>query len=272
MVCVTGPSGVVFASNLMRHALPCYTIMMHVDVVDLRDFYASRLGQVARRMIRRRLRLIWSDLRGARLLGIGYATPYLRIFGEEAERVCAIMPSSQGVLPWPNDGPNAVALADEGELPLQDYSIDRVLLVHGLEYSEQVRPLLTEIWRVLAGGGRLLVVVPNRRGIWARIDGTPFGQGHPYTPSQLSRLLREADFTPERAAAALFVPPNGSRVMLRSANAVERIGERWFTTFAGVSIVEASKQLYVKPALKRQERRRQVYLPVPHGAPRLRDG
>jgi SAM-dependent methyltransferase len=235
---------------------------MHADVIDLRDFYTGRLGQVARRMIRRRLRLIWPDVTGVRLLGLGYATPYLRMFREEAERV----------LPWPAEGPNAVALADEGELPLQDYSIDRVLLVHGLEYSEQARQLLKEIWRVLAGGGRLLVVVPNRRGIWARIDGTPFGQGHPYTTSQLSRLLREADFTPERASAALFVPPTGSRMMMRSANAVERIGERWFTTFAGVSIIEATKQLYAKPAQKRLERRRQVYLPVPHGAPRVSSG
>jgi SAM-dependent methyltransferase len=243
---------------------------MHVDVVDLRDFYETRLGQVARRMIRRRIRLIWPDLRGMRLLGLGYATPYLRLFRDEAERSVAVMPSSQGVLSWPREGPNAVALADEGELPLQDYSIDRVLLVHGLEYSEQVRPLLKEIWRVMTGGGRLLVVTPNRRGIWARIDRTPFGQGHPYTPSQLSRVLREADFTPERVSTALFVPPNGSRMMLRSAAAIEQIGERWFTTFAGVSVVEVSKQIYAKPALKRRESRRQVYLPVPHVAPRSR--
>jgi SAM-dependent methyltransferase len=242
---------------------------MYVDVVDLRDFYETRLGQVARRMIRRRIRLIWPDLRGMRLLGLGYATPYLRLFRDEAERSIAVMPSSQGVLSWPREGPNAVALADEGELPLQDYSIDRVLLVHGLEYSQQVRPLLKEIWRVMAGGGRLMVVTPNRRGIWARIDRTPFGQGHPYTPSQLSRVLREADFTPERVSTALFVPPNGSRMMLRSAAAIEQIGERWFTTFAGVSVVEASKQIYAKPALKRRESRRQAYLPVPHVAPRL---
>jgi SAM-dependent methyltransferase len=242
---------------------------MYVDVVDLRDFYETRLGQVARRMIRRRIRLIWPDLRGMRLLGLGYATPYLRLFRDEAERSIAVMPSSQGVLSWPREGPNAVALADEGELPLQDYSIDRVLLVHGLEYSQQVRPLLKEIWRVMAGGGRLVVVTPNRRGIWARIDRTPFGQGHPYTPSQLSRVLREADFTPERVSTALFVPPNGSRMMLRSAAAIEQIGERWFTTFAGVSVVEASKQIYAKPALKRRESRRQAYLPVPHVAPRL---
>lgn len=246
---------------------------MYVDVVDLRDFYGGRLGQVARRLIRRRIRLIWPNLAGMRLLGLGYAAPYLRLFRDEAERVIAMMPSSQGVLPWPPEGPNAAALADEWELPLQDYSIDRVLLVHGLEYSEQVRSLLKEVWRVLAGGGRLMVVVPNRRGIWARVDGTPFGQGHPYTPSQLTRLLREADFTPERVSAALFVPPTRSRMVLRSANAVESIGERWFTTFAGVSIVEATKQIYAaKPALKRKESRRRVYVPVAHGAPRATSG
>src|SRR5579863_7995779 len=96
---------------------------MNADVVDLRDFYTTRLGQVARRMIRRRVRLIWPDVTGMRLLGLGYATPYLRMFRDEAERVVAMMPATQGVLPWPSEGPNAAALADEGELPLQDYSI-----------------------------------------------------------------------------------------------------------------------------------------------------
>ena len=111
------------------------------------------------------------------------------------------MPAAQGVLHWPPEGPNRVVLTDEGELPLADFSIDRVLLVHGIEFSEQIRPMLKEAWRVLAGGGRLLAVLPNRRGIWARIDNTPFGQGHPYTTSQLSRLLREESFTPERSGA-----------------------------------------------------------------------
>lgn len=241
---------------------------MYADVVDLRDFYAGRLGQVARRMILRRIRMVWPDLSGMRVLGLGYATPYLRPFLAQAERVSAMMPASQGVLPWPVEGPNRVALADEGELPLGDFSIDRVLLVHGVEFSEQVRPLLKEVWRVLGGGGRLLVVVPNRRGIWARIDGTPFGQGHPYTPSQLSRLLRDEGFTPERSAGALYLPPTRSRMMLRSAAAWEKLGERWFTTFAGVSMVEATKQIYAKPVPPpRRLRPRRVYLPIGQGTP-----
>jgi SAM-dependent methyltransferase len=243
---------------------------MHDDVVDLRDFYGTSLGQVARRMIRRRVRLLWPNVQGMRVLGIGYATPYLHPFLGEAERVLAMMPAAQGVIPWPREAPNVVALADEAELPLGDNAIDRVLLVHALEASEQVRPMLRECWRVLAGGGRLLVVAPNRRGIWARIDRTPFGHGHPYTPGQLSRLLRDERFTPERSAAALFVPPTGWRMVLRSAGAFESVGERWFPRFAGVAMIEATKQVYAaKPVAVRVKRPRRVLAPapVPQGVP-----
>jgi SAM-dependent methyltransferase len=237
---------------------------MFIDIVDMRDFYDGRLGQMARLMIGRRVRALWPDLRGMRLMGLGFATPYLRPYLAEAERVAAIMPAPQGVLPWPPEGPNRATLAEEGELPLPDFSVDRVLLVHGLEFSEQTRPLLKEIWRVLAGGGRLIVVVPNRRGIWARLDNTPFGQGSPYTPSQLSHLLREEGFTPERNAAALFVPPTISRVMLRSAPLWEKIGARWFSAFGGVVMVEATKQIYAKPdAARAEKKRRRVLLPMP---------
>jgi SAM-dependent methyltransferase len=238
---------------------------MPSDVVDLRDFYRSALGQVARRMMRRAIQRVWPDLRGMRLLGLGYATPFLAALAPETERTIAVMPASLGVLGWPPEGPNIVALAEEGELPFADYSIDRVLLVHALETSEEVRAMLKEIWRVLAGGGRLLIVAPNRRGIWARLDRTPFGSGRPYTQSQLSQLLRDEQFTPVGSDAALFVPPSNGRMVRRSAAAWERIGRRWFPTFAGVLLVEASKQIYAKPAAARAPRRRLVYAPAPHG-------
>src|SRR5436190_21585508 len=106
---------------------------MASDVVDLRDFYRSVLGQVARRMIRRAIQRVWPDLHGMRLLGVGYATPFLSALGGDTERTLAVMPASLGVLPWPVEGSNRVTLADEGELAFADYSIDRVLLVHALE-------------------------------------------------------------------------------------------------------------------------------------------
>jgi ubiquinone/menaquinone biosynthesis C-methylase UbiE len=169
------------------------------------------------------------------------------------------------VLAWPPDGANLALLAEESELPFADYSLDRVLLIHALETTEQAGPLLKEVWRVLAGGGRLLVVAPNRRGIWARLERTPFGSGRPYTNSQLSQLLRDELFTPVASGAALFVPPSRSRMMLRSARAWERIGARWFPTFAGVIVVEATKQIYAKTSVARAPRRRFVYTPAHSG-------
>ena len=168
------------------------------------------------------------------------------------------------------EGPGAVALSDETDLPLPDYSIDRVLLVHALESSEQLRAMLREVWRVLTGEGRVLIAAPNRRGIWARSDRTPFGWGHPYSPVQMSRLLRDNLFTPTRTARALFVPPTRSNTLLRSAAAWERIGGRFFPTFAGVNLVEAGKQLYAAStaAESRVRLRRPVVVRMPQVARR----
>jgi SAM-dependent methyltransferase len=243
---------------------------MWTHVLDLRDFYASSLGQVACRMIRRRIREIWPGVAGLNVLGVGYPTPYLVPFRDESQRVIAVMPQRQGVTPWPRDGGGLVALADETELPLPDLSMDRVLLVHALECSERVRPMMREIWRVLNDGGRLLAVVPNRRGIWAQLDRTPFGHGHPYTISQLSRLLEDTMFTPLQSATALFVPPAKSRMLLASALAWERVGERWLQTFAGVNLVEASKQVHAVSLPMERAKRRRVYAVAPQVARRER--
>src|SRR6187200_2490078 len=135
---------------------------MSIDVVDLRDFYGQRLGSVARHFVGRGIRRRWVDARGLSVLGVGYATPYLGLFREEAERCLAFMPAAQGVVKWPSLRPGLATLVDELDLPLQDSSVDRVLLVHALEMAHDPGALLREVWRVLAGGGRLLAVVPNR--------------------------------------------------------------------------------------------------------------
>ncbi|MGF1629068.1 MAG: class I SAM-dependent methyltransferase [Kiloniellaceae bacterium] len=244
---------------------------MWPDVVDLREFYETRRGQVARHMVRRAVRSVWPDVTGQRLLGLGFATPYLRQFSSEAERVLAFMPASQGVMHWPPEGPGLVSLVEETDLPLPDYSVDRVLLVHGLENADSLRGLLREIWRVLTGDGRLLVVVPNRRGIWSRSDRTPLGWGHPYSAAQLSRVLRDNMFTPTRTERALYVPPIANYTFLRSAPAWERIGARFFPTFSGVVMIESGKQLYagsLKPA-KQRKFSRPVVVSLPQAAGRL---
>ena len=80
------------------------------------------------------------------------------------------MPAELGVISWPREGDCLSVLVDETELPLPDECADRLLLVHMLEWSERSRALLRELWRVLAPNGRLLIIVPNRRGLWARVE------------------------------------------------------------------------------------------------------
>lgn len=217
---------------------------MHDDVAELRRFYASPAGDAAGRVVRRRLRAVWPDVSGMDVAGLGYAVPYLAPFAGEARRAVALMPAGQGAERWPPSGGNLAAPVHEDALPLPDLSMDRVLLVHALERTEQLRPLLREVWRVMADGGRMLVVVPNRRGVWARMDHTPFGHGHPYTPRQLRRLLEDSLFAPVGEGTGLYMPPVRSRLVTGSAPAIERLGRRWFRVFGGLLFVEAEKRIH----------------------------
>jgi SAM-dependent methyltransferase len=216
---------------------------MHPDVVELRDFYARPLGGMVRRLLAHRIRMRWRRVGGSTLIGLGFATPYLSAFRGEALRLGAFMPASQGALVWPASGPLGAVLVEEANFPLPDASVDNLLAVHCLEVSEGVRPLLREIWRVLKPEGRLLIVVPNRRGVWARLDTTPFGHGRPYSRAQLERLLTDALFTPLDWGAALYLPPVDRPLVLRSATALERLGARAWPAFAGLILVEAKKEL-----------------------------
>jgi SAM-dependent methyltransferase len=246
---------------------------MSIDVVDLRNFYAQRLGSVARHFVGRGIRRRWSDTSGMQVLGVGYATPYLGLFRDEADRCLAFMPAAQGVVKWPTAGPALSALVEEFELPLPDAAVDRVLLVHALEMSQDATALLREVWRVLASGGQLLAVVPNRRGLWARMDTTPFGHGRPYSRSQVMHLLREAWFTPVAWSEALYVPPIQRGWFLRSAAAWERAGATISAPFAGVHVVQATKQVYRAAPARREKRRfvpalQPALTPSPGGAAR----
>ncbi|MEZ5648210.1 MAG: methyltransferase domain-containing protein [Alphaproteobacteria bacterium] len=204
---------------------------MALDVIDLRDFYAGTVGRTVRRLIQQRLRDLWPNVKGETVLGLGFATPYLRPFIGEAARTFAIMPASQGVLRWPAEGANLAALAEEDSLPLFDFSVDRVILIHAIETTEWLRPMLREVWRVLSESGKLIIVVPNRRGVWSRIETTPFGSGQPYTAGQLSRLLRETMFVPGKIGGALFLPPTSAGLYYRAAPPFRNNGRRSFRLF-----------------------------------------
>lgn len=222
---------------------------MHLDVVDLRAFYyRTRLGRSAQRALQEALRSFWPETRGMTVAGFGFAAPLLRPFLAGASHVVSLMPDQQGVMPWPAGTPNLSVLVEETAWPIATGSIDRLVVAHGLETCEHPDALLDEMWRVLAPGGRIVFIVPNRAGIWARRDVTPFGFGRPYSFGQLSTLLRRHRLQPLRQAAALYAPPSHRRFWLQTAHFWERLGRRFEPRLlAGALIVEASKEVYAMP-------------------------
>lgn len=222
---------------------------MTPNAYDMRAFYTSRIGRVVRRVLRDRIVSLWGAHKTERICGLGYASPYLRPFMDDAERVFAMMPSSMGAHPWPHFASrerNLVALYAEDQIPLETASVDKVLLMHGLEFSRQPSALLEEIWRIMKSSGKLLVVAPNRTGLWARAEWSPMGQGAPYSAGQLCAFLREHRFIHENTHEALFIPPLRWTPVLKAAHFLEENCARYFPFAPGMHMVEASKQIYAR--------------------------
>lgn len=222
---------------------------MHQDVIDLRAFYyRTKLGRIAQRILQTKLRELWPDTKGMTVAGYGFAPPFLRPFLEDATRVMCLMPGQQGVMPWPQGEKNHSALVEETDWPLAAGFVDRLIVVHGLETCERADALLEEIYRVLAPGGQVIFIVPNRSGIWARRDATPFGHGRPYSFGQVENLLRQHRFLTERHAAVLYTPPSQRRFWIRTNRIWEGLGQKIDSrVMAGALVVEASKQVYAIP-------------------------
>lgn len=219
---------------------------MHLDVVDLRAFYyRTQLGRIVQRALNHKIQQIWPDSRGQTVAGFGFAAPILRPFLARSRRVMCLMPGQQGVMAWPEGEANRSVLVEETFWPVQTGLIDRLIVLHGLETCENREALLQEIWRVLGPGGRVLFVVPNRSGLWARRDVTPFGFGQPYSFAQLESQLKANRFMPVRHLSALYAAPSHRKIAIRYARFIERFSLRFPLPFAaGVVMIEATKQVY----------------------------
>lgn len=211
-------------------------------------FYATPQGRLAARLIGARIVRLWAPTPGMVVLGIGYPFPYLDHLDAPATRCVALVPRPARASAWPAEGPTRVCTAEEDALPLPDLSVDRVLMVHALEVAQSGSRLMREVWRVLKADGRLLVVAPNRRGVWAHMETTPFGQGQPYSRGQIDRLLARQLFRVLRRDDALYVPPLPpsllpSSLLSSGGGALDAAGRSLLPEFGGVTLTEAVKDV-----------------------------
>jgi SAM-dependent methyltransferase len=222
---------------------------MHLDVLNLRQFYyRSALGRAAQKVIRDELTQIWPEAKGQMVVGFGFAVPLLRPYLKDARRVIGLMPGPQGVMPWPPGEKNQSVLCEDTLWPIETGHVDKLVMMHGLDTTEQPTALLEEAWRVLGPGGRAVFVVPNRAGLWSRSDKTPFGYGRPYSLGQLEAQLRQHQFVTERTLSTLYQPPSSGRIWRKSAGLIERAGHSMpLIAAGGVLMIEVSKQKAASP-------------------------
>lgn len=233
--------------------------MFTPDVVSLKQFYASPLGECVARAIGRAVARLWPAAAGELILGVGYTPPFMQSLGGEENQLLLAMPAFQGAVYWPVGKPNLAFLTEESQLPLPSGQFNRVLMIHAADGSEQLHPMLQEVWRLLTPGGRMLMVVPHRRSFWARSPRSPFGYGRPFTLSQVKHLLAEEELNVTRVETALHLPPLRNRWALKAMPYAEIMLRPLGMLLGGVLLVEAEKQLYApirEPAAVPARRRR----------------
>lgn len=240
--------------------------MSRPSVVTLRQFYSSFLGRRVRAQVMQAMLRIWPELNGDMLLALGYATPFMRTYlrdEESAEQpnIFPAMPSEQSAVYWPSHRTNRTTLVDELALPYPNVSVNRIVMAHVLEHTPSERVLLEECWRVLVPGGRMLVLVPNRRSIWSRNSHTPFATGKPYSISQLKEVLCDDLFTHMQTSTVLHIWPAQNRTVLKVMKVLQGVLSLLFPSLGGLIVMEVEKQIYAS-AGQSKKRRTPAYNPV----------
>ena len=217
---------------------------MIFDQMNIQEFYNSQLGLTVNECITREISTKWTDLNSTRILGVGFSSPYIRFYNGNQNNIVSLMPPTPFIEFSAGNTTNQELISLFHEIPLPDLSIDRIIIVHALEFSESANLMIRELWRILTDNGKIIFIVPNRLGIWCRFDSNPFGFGRPYSPNQLVCLLEDNLFTTIRRNTALYMPP----IKVRSTNSLSKgweiFGRNMFPNLGGVISIEAEKQIY----------------------------
>jgi SAM-dependent methyltransferase len=216
---------------------------MAVDIVDLTRFYDGPLGAHVQARLAHAISRIWTQNAASNeaVLAYGYGLPLADILWPEADWHF-LMPAQQGALAAKQGDP-PLTLGEEGRWPLRAESVNRLIMLHGLEAANHLDAVMEEAWRVLVPNGRALFIVANRRGFWARRDGTPFGMGRPFSSGQLRQLMRRTGFVPGQTRPALMLPPFLSERFLTPLLWADRMAGLLVPQLGGVWLMEAVKKV-----------------------------
>lgn len=226
---------------------------MKIALEKIRKFYKSSLGEQVISCLKPYIHsFLPLTLRHKSILGIGFTEIFIDNTLYEKNIFIHCFPHF-----FYNGGAessiiqNKIFFHDQA-LPFLNQSVDYAVLMHSCEFFSNSDTFFQELWRVLSPDALMLVIVPNRQGVWSLFDSTPFGYGHPYTISQLKDFLEQKGFLIYEEGSALFYPPLHLKKNSSFFKYLENFGRRYLKKIGGVNIVYAQKKAPVfllKPVL-----------------------
>ena len=214
------------------------------DVAEVYDdWYEIPVGAVADRLERQLIFKLAAPEPGECCLEVGAGTGHITQFLAEHGLSVVGLDSSEAMLEVArqalDDHQVDWQLGHAQALPYDDESFDLCLSVTTLEFVDDPGQMLSEMYRVVAPGGRMVVATINRQSSWGRMyrreakqQDTPFRQARFFSADELVKAL--GPFGRVHWNSAVFFPPSGRWMFL--ASVLERVG-RIFCKGSGALLV-----------------------------------
>ncbi len=141
----------------------------------------------------------------------------------------------------------ASVFGEPHKLPVQDDSVDCVLLPHTLDYSDRPHAILREVHRVLRPNGHVVLLGFRPGGLWGlrRLvpgAGLPPGADHMISDRRLSDWLKVLDMRIQALSGYFFRWPLPG--LKGSVSPVwERRGRRWWSELSACYLLSAQKRV-----------------------------
>lgn len=215
-----------------------------MQVQFIQQWYQTEPGswllQFEQEQIKRWLPLV----RGASVLQLGGLPNAFEMTHHRSQTYCYLASD-----PLDHQQPGVDALARFDELPFHHNSLNFVLMVHMLEYTEHPTVLLKEVYDVLAPNGKLILFCFNPWSLWGLgrwfADRKKFPwQGKFYSPAKLQHWLSAVGYSNLKDKTLCFRAPTVKRPLSHVSFFIEALGQIAFPMLGAVNVFLAEKRVY----------------------------
>lgn len=219
---------------------------MESNIENFKKFYSSFLGKIITQIISKKISLLWPIFNNSRNAVIGFGTPFMNIFNSNIQRLFFLIPRKYGLHNFPPNKKNLTVSINETTLPIEDLSIDRLLVINFFEHLFDHKKFLREAWRILDKDGEIIIIIPNTFGLWRFFYKKKFKSLRTFNSHELSLLLLNNFFTPTDIEYSIFLPPLKNKYFIKKIKSFEFFNNRLTKYFSGVIIIKGKKN-YLAP-------------------------